>query len=1355
MPSTSLPTRRRVPSKAWHAAFVLALAPVAMPAFAADGPGVEFFEKRVRPVLIEQCYQCHNSHDKTEGGLALDYRDGLTEGGDSGPAVVPGRPEESLLIKAVRHGGGVSKMPKGNPKLSDAAIADLAKWVELGAPDPRDEPPTAKELAALNSWDAVREQRKRWWSFQPVVRPTPPEVRRKDWSDHPVDRFILAQLEKEGLEPAGVADRGTLIRRVTFALTGLPPSPEEIERFLRDESPRAYEDLVDRLLQSPRFGERWARHWMDWFRYADSHGSEGDPTIPHAWRYRDYLIRALNADVPYPQLVREHLAGDLLPKPRVDRTLGINESALGTAHLRMVPHGYAPTDALDEQVTFTDNQIDVLSKAFLGLTVSCARCHNHKFDPISQADFYALYGVLASSRPALITVDTPERADTNRTALERLKGQIRAALAGSWAKAVDGLAQKLNDPDAFNASTRDEAAKDPGHPLHAWAALRGRQGEAFAQAWDKLRADAKSSQSGPTSPLCWDLTGGDYAAWFKHGSGLPEKPAAPGEFHVTAAGDQVVSNVYPAGVYTHRLSTKHNGVLTSPRFKIETDEVSVRVAGGNGARTRLVVQNYPRVPGLIYQAFEPNGETFRWQRWDTRYWKGEWAYLEVTTGEDIPVEVRPNNGRSWFGITAAAGHAAGQTAGPGPKLPATFWNGQPASTAELAALYAATLREAVAAWAEGAMTDEQAEFLGWFVRNRELPNTLAALPEAAPLVAEYRRLEGEIPVPTRAPGVLEGTSFDQPLFVRGNHKKPAYGVPRRFLEVFGSAPYRPQGSGRKELAESLADLRNPLVSRVIVNRLWHHLFGRGIVATTDNFGRMGDQPTHPELLDELTTRFVEGGGAIKPLIRLIVTSKTYRLGTRAPAGAAERDPTNLSLSHFPVRRLEAEALRDAILAVSGRLDEQRFGPEVDGRSRRRSVYVRVRRNELDPFLNTFDAPEPSSTRGRRDTTNVPAQSLTLLNDPWVREQARHWANAIVRDESLSDDERIRSMFLTALGRLPTDGERDQCRRFLAEQDRQHDLVRREIDRLESAVASKKARIDALTEPTRVRLAGGNDTRVRRGQTPEPIARWEFDGDLRDAVGALHGTKEGAPALNGGALVLDGKSFVRTEPLPRPLAEKTLEAWVVLDDADQRGGGVMSVESVDGQVFDAIVFGEMSPREWLAGSDNFRRTVSFQAPPDDEAAARPVHVAIVYRSDGTITGYRDGKPYGKSYRSSGLLRFEPGQSHVVFGLRHSPAGGNKMLKGKVLRAGLYDRALNDGEVVRLSEDAPAGSVPEAAVLAALSEADRAEVGRLKAEIEVASAELRRRENEGGRPDPARRWQDLAHSVMNLKEFLYVR
>ncbi|MFM8581811.1 MAG: DUF1549 domain-containing protein, partial [Planctomycetaceae bacterium] len=441
---------------------------------------LEFFEQRIRPLLVEHCYACHNSSRVAEGGLALDAREPLRRGGDSGPVLVPGQPEESLLLQVVRQDAGVSKMPKGGPRLTAAAVADLRRWIERGGVDPRDQPPSAAQLEQATAWPAVLERRKRWWSFRPVRQPELPAVppmfaaarvvnpgnlgqpaveagsERPLGSEgestgeppgdtHVIDRFLQARLAAEGLQPAPLADRATLVRRVTQALTGLPPTAEETRDFVNDAEPDAWPRLIDRLLASPRFGERQARHFMDLVRYCESHGSQGDPELAQAWRYRDYLVRAFNADLPYDQLLREHIAGDLLPEPRWNAVEGFSESALATLQLRMVELGFVPVDALDDRVKVVDNQIDVLSKTFLGLTVSCARCHDHKFDPISQADFYALFGVFASGHPGPIEIDPPAVRERHRERLAGLKGQIRAGLAQAWQQAAPQVVERWRE----------------------------------------------------------------------------------------------------------------------------------------------------------------------------------------------------------------------------------------------------------------------------------------------------------------------------------------------------------------------------------------------------------------------------------------------------------------------------------------------------------------------------------------------------------------------------------------------------------------------------------------------------------------------------------------------------------------------------------------------------------------------------------------------------------------------------------------------------------------------------------------------------------------------------------------------
>ena len=383
---------------------------------------LEFFETEIRPLLAQHCYACHSSKIQTPfAGLRLDSRAALLKGGDSGPAIQPGQPEKSRLMNLVR-GQPLLMPPTG--RLAEEKIAALGKWIEMGAPWPEEQPVPNAKAGAFD----LEARKRSHWAWQPVKPTEPPPVRNQGWPANPIDHFLLAKLEEHDLAPTPPADRYTLIRRLSFDLTGLPPAPREIAAFVHDESPNAYGKLVERLIESPHFGERWARHWMDLVRYTETHGSEGDPAIPDAWRYRDYLIRSFNADTPYDQLVREHIAGDLLESPRINEGKHINESMLGVAHLRMVEYGYQPVEPWEDRVKWTDNQIDVFSKAFQGLTVSCARCHDHKFDAISQKDFYALFGMFSGARPTRRTIDDPETLNLHYDALAETKTRIRKGL---------------------------------------------------------------------------------------------------------------------------------------------------------------------------------------------------------------------------------------------------------------------------------------------------------------------------------------------------------------------------------------------------------------------------------------------------------------------------------------------------------------------------------------------------------------------------------------------------------------------------------------------------------------------------------------------------------------------------------------------------------------------------------------------------------------------------------------------------------------------------------------------------------------------------------------------------------------
>ena len=407
---------------------------------APDSEQAEFFESTIRPLLADNCHACHSGRvDPAFGGLRLDSREGLLAGGDSGPAIVPGRPAESALVQRL-HGRPMLMPPTGPLSVED--ISAVTRWVEMGAPWPEAAVTAAADPPDPSAPFDLPARRRAHWAWQPVQPAEPPAVDDDAWPATPVgavDRFILAVLGEAGLTPAPDAERAALIRRLSFDLRGLPPTPAEIARFAGDDSPAAYADLVDRYLDSPHFGERWARHWMDLFRYSESHGSEGDPDIPFAWRYRDYLIRAFNGDIPYDRLIREHLAGDLLPSPRLAADGRTNESMIGPANFRLIEHGFQPVDPWEDRVKWIDNQVDVASKAFLGLTVSCARCHDHKFDAISQKDYYSFFGTLYGARPTMRAVDSRAVLDTNRDALAALKSEIRGRLADAWSASSESL----------------------------------------------------------------------------------------------------------------------------------------------------------------------------------------------------------------------------------------------------------------------------------------------------------------------------------------------------------------------------------------------------------------------------------------------------------------------------------------------------------------------------------------------------------------------------------------------------------------------------------------------------------------------------------------------------------------------------------------------------------------------------------------------------------------------------------------------------------------------------------------------------------------------------------------------------
>jgi hypothetical protein len=1058
----------------------------AVPAARGDG-GVEFFEKKVRPVLVQHCYKCHSAGaKKRKGGLALDTRDAARKGGDSGPAVVPGRPEASLLVRAVRHADEALKMPPAG-KLPDDIVADLEAWVRMGAPDPRDV--AAPAGAATVSWEEMLRTRRQWWSLQPVREPAVPAVKDAAWPDSPVDRFLLAKLEQAGLTPAPEADRRTLVRRLSLVLTGLPPAPGEVEAFAGDAAPGAYGRLVDRLLASPHFGERWTRHWMDVVRFSETHGNEWNYEVHHAWRYRDYLIRAFNADVPYDRLVREHIAGDLLPDPRPGPDGASNESVIGTAFYRFGEANHDDCIAL-RQIGYdlADNQIDTLGKAFQATTVACARCHDHKLDAVSMKDYYALLGVLRSSRQVSHTIDAPAVNAGPVARLRELKAEIRRELGAVWQREARDIGRYLLAAEARRSGRPDAAELAAGLDVgrvEAWAAAL----KAEKQPLEDLLQPWRLLTTGPAGfEAAWhpveerylketreraEFNRAQFVAfgpdgWQAGGHGLRDGASPGGDFAPAADGDAVVQAVLPAGWFTHALSQRLNGTLRSPILPRGKKRISFEVMGRHGAAVRLVsnncqlnYRNYRALtsadPGWVTFEVSEEADTLR-------------AYAELVTMLDnpkfpdqlsalggdkdnyrLPWEQAVADGRSFFGVTRVVLHDGPEH--PRPELGhlrPLFAGGPPRGPAEVAARYASAAESAARAWAEGRATDDDVRWLDALLRRKLLGNSARLAPRLAALAAQYRAVEKELATPRVVPGVADfGPGCEQPVFARGEWSKPGEPVPRRYLEVLSRPGDRfgPDGSGRRELAERIASADNPLTARVMVNRVWHHLFGAGIVRTVDDFGRVGDTPSHPELLDYLAARFVRDGWSVKLLVRQLVLTRAFRADARPSPEARERDPENRLLQHYPARRMEAEAVRDAVLAASGRLDRALYGPSVppyrekdnpdrrlfvgplDGRGRR-SVYVKNSLMEAPRFLRAFNLPGGKVAQGRRDVTNVPAQALAMLNDPFVLGQADAWAERLAaRPDGVAA--RVDAMFRAALGRPPTADESARFARAVA------------------------------------------------------------------------------------------------------------------------------------------------------------------------------------------------------------------------------------------------------------------------------------------------------------------------------------
>jgi hypothetical protein len=952
---------------------------VSVSARADDPSTMGFFEARIRPVLIDRCYKCHASElPSPKGGLRVDTREGLRRGGDSGPAIVPGEPEDSPLLAAIARTGEVAPMP---PKgaLAPEVVADFRAWVAIGAPDPREGSASASPTVA-NSGD--------WWSLRPLTRPVVPSVPGAGAGEvrNPIDQFILARLQEKGLTPTPEAERLALIRRVSYDLTGLPPSPEEVEAFVAKIDPLAYEKLVDRLLASPHYGERWARHWLDVIHFADTHGFEHDLLRPNAWRYRDYLIGALNRDTSWPRLIREQLAADVFypEEPRLTVALGFlgagpyDQSAAQTA-----PMSFEYLDR-DDLVTQT-------MAAFASTTVNCARCHAHKFDPIPQEDYYALQAVFAGVGKGDVSYDEDADAALRRRRWSALR---EAAEAGK----ADVLLAAENQ--ALVARWEGSHAAAP-----PWQALEAEVFLATGGSVLRRRPDG-SLVAGGMRP---DTDTYTIAA----SNGLREI----GALRLDVLCDEALPSRGPGRADNGNLHLSEFEAMIFRPGAPAPEKLAIRRASADFNQpdwgVARAIDGDPKTAwGIHPKVGEPHHAVFELDR-----------RLTVEPGDRLVVVLKQLHGR---------GHLIGRF-----RLSAT----EAAGDVTLALPPAA---ESALGIEPGRRSPDQRLALASAALKAVAEDELARLPAPLKVYAAAGTVENQGAIaairPPRVIRVLRRGDLNSP----GSEASPGSLSAVTALGARFDVSPDVEGARRAALAGWLADPRNPLTWRSIANRVWQYHFGVGLCDTPSDFGRMGGLPSHPELLDWLACELRDGGGSLKALHRLICTSAAYRRSSDHREAAAAIDPDNRLLWRMNRRRLDADGYRDAVLAASGRLDPTMGGPGVSHfktgpgpqftptvdytafdwdspGAGRRSIYRVVWRGIPDPLMDALDFPDASLPTPVRGFSASPLQALALLHNDFVLRHSEHLA-ARAKTRGRSTAERIRAAFRLVLLREPSEAE---------------------------------------------------------------------------------------------------------------------------------------------------------------------------------------------------------------------------------------------------------------------------------------------------------------------------------------------
>ncbi len=1051
----------------------------------ATSEGIEFFELKIRPLLHQRCVECH-SDSNPESGLSLESKEGLLRGGKLGDTVTPGKPKESLLISAVNHDEFLKMPPKD--KLSTGDLALLTKWVAMGAPWPSassEKKPAVKlpEASAAAEQPQFTSEQKSFWAYQPLRRPTVPTIVSNEVSS-PIDRFIYDKLQAKKLTPSPQASKRDLIRRVTYDLTGLPPSDEEIEQFVADTSSGAFANLLDRLLASPRYGEKWGRHWLDVARFADSNGLDENIAYANAYRYRDYVVDSLNCDKAYDRFVQEQIAGDLLPPLDEKFAARANpfDRFVATGFLSIGAKMLAEDDPMKMQMDIIDEQLSTLCQAFMGMTIGCARCHDHKFDPLPTADYYSLAGIFKSTqtmenhkvvarwfeRPLASELEQKkvqaidkEIADIkksieklNQATKKRVTDEIRksagdALLATALASE---FASRFNEQvtRGLNQATEPYAVKDGYALIEAEGFHRGdviRENETYGKDIGVIISDGGASAE-------YDIDvehGGLYAIEVRYAAAerRPIRIHLNGkEIQRSAAGEvtgswQPESQVWFVSATTQLSPGRHLLKFESRRVFPHLDKFAIVYQTDRSwpfgtepvALSRSGIDLGVSYPILsLWQTYlrqKPNEESkvssffALWSRFTAikADFQSEATKLLAMLDADTPLR----NQTPAF-------------------LREALLAEQPTTLKQVACAYQSAIDKVIATEAAGNVELEKLreEVLSGnsplvgpkndFERFYSVEEKTAA----EELVAKLADVEKTRPQLPMAMGVAESKPEDLRIHLRGSHVVLGKLVSRRFPQVLTGNEQPtivPSNSGRLEFAEWMTRPDHPLTSRVIANRVWHWHFGRGIVPSVDNFGMLGQKPTHPELLDWLACELVENDWSLKHLHRTIMLSQTYQTSTRFQEAGYEADPENELLWRFRRRRLTAEETRDSVIAVGTGIDQTMYGTlmsvenhayvnstgtasTLNYNNARRSVYLPVIRSGVFDVLQTLDFPDPSMLSGERQTSTVAPQALFMMNSDLVHEQSLAIAEQLVK-APLDDAQRILAVYSRILKRKPT------------------------------------------------------------------------------------------------------------------------------------------------------------------------------------------------------------------------------------------------------------------------------------------------------------------------------------------------